>query len=394
MAMLTIGMGLTSCDEMLDNAVSPGVMPDVEDNVAVTSLTLDKATLTMKVGDAAMTLTATVAPDNATDKTLTWSSDNKAAATVADGVVTAVAAGTAIITATANDGSGVTATCTVTVLPEGTLAGVFSVSATKKVRFSKGNLQAVIASGPTDTYNYTASSWKFAENQWDYIGSAAGNTTFAVGSTVDLFGWVGTSATYNTYGLCTQNADDNACYGNSNSDALKSDWGTLAISNGGNISNSGWRTLTKDEWTYLFNTRTSGSKVDLIDDARYTMATINTDGTGVNGIILFPDGVTIAADEATTWNTINGGSDFATKCTKAQWTALADKGCVFLPAAGYRNGTSVSSANSDCNYWSSSAYESNANSAYQVLFKPSTLTPNSFGSRHSGLSVRLVRNVE
>ena len=55
-------------------------------------------------------------PDNATDQTVTWSSDNEAVATVdADGKVTAVALGTANITATANDGSGVTATCVVTV---------------------------------------------------------------------------------------------------------------------------------------------------------------------------------------------------------------------------------------------------------------------------------------
>lgn len=55
-------------------------------------------------------------PDDATDQTVTWSSDNEAVATVdADGKVTAVALGTANITATANDGSGVTATCVVTV---------------------------------------------------------------------------------------------------------------------------------------------------------------------------------------------------------------------------------------------------------------------------------------
>ena len=109
MALLAIGMGLTSCDEQLDNAVDPG------DNVAVTSLTLDKATLTMKVGDAAVTLTATVAPDNATDKTVTWSSNKEDVATVdANGLVTAVAMGTAIITAKAGDKS---ATCEVTVTP-------------------------------------------------------------------------------------------------------------------------------------------------------------------------------------------------------------------------------------------------------------------------------------
>ena len=79
--------------------------------VAVESVTLNKTELTLEVGDEE-TLTATVAPDNATDKTVTWSSDNAAVATVENGKVTAVFAGSATITATAGDKS---ATCTVTV---------------------------------------------------------------------------------------------------------------------------------------------------------------------------------------------------------------------------------------------------------------------------------------
>ena len=79
--------------------------------VAVESVTLNKTELTLEVGDEE-TLTATVAPDNATNKTVTWSSSDSAVATVANGKVTAVAAGTATITATAD---GKSATCTVTV---------------------------------------------------------------------------------------------------------------------------------------------------------------------------------------------------------------------------------------------------------------------------------------
>ena len=79
--------------------------------VAVESVTLNKTQLTLDVGGEE-TLTATVAPDNATDKTVTWSSDNAAVATVENGKVTAVSAGSATITATAGDKS---ATCTVTV---------------------------------------------------------------------------------------------------------------------------------------------------------------------------------------------------------------------------------------------------------------------------------------
>jgi len=85
----------------------------VEDStVPVTGVTLDKTSLELTAGGDRATLTATVTPDTATDKNVTWSSSNTSAATVANGVVTPVAAGTATITATAG---GQSATCTVTV---------------------------------------------------------------------------------------------------------------------------------------------------------------------------------------------------------------------------------------------------------------------------------------
>ena len=88
--------------------------------VAVTGVTLDQNEAQMTVGGEAVTLTATVAPDEATDKTVTWTSSDPTVATVANGVVTAVAAGTATITATATNGTDDTAddfsaTCDVTV---------------------------------------------------------------------------------------------------------------------------------------------------------------------------------------------------------------------------------------------------------------------------------------
>ena len=88
-------------------------VPAFADTVAVTGVTLNKDSTELFV-NATETLTATVAPVEATNKTVTWSSSNDAVATVADGVVTAVAAGTATITVTTADQS-MTATCTVTV---------------------------------------------------------------------------------------------------------------------------------------------------------------------------------------------------------------------------------------------------------------------------------------
>ena len=87
-------LGITACGE-----------------TAVTGVTLNKTTETVEVGKT-VTLTATVEPEDATDKTVTWTSDKTSIATVSDGVVTGVAAGTARITASCGDKSAV---CTVTV---------------------------------------------------------------------------------------------------------------------------------------------------------------------------------------------------------------------------------------------------------------------------------------
>ena len=84
--------------------------------IAVTGVTLDKTSLTLNEGDDPVTLTATVTPSNATNKGVTWSVAPEGVVTVADGVVTAVAPGTATVTVTTDDG-GKTATCAVTVNP-------------------------------------------------------------------------------------------------------------------------------------------------------------------------------------------------------------------------------------------------------------------------------------
>ena len=82
--------------------------------VPVTGVSLDESSITLDVGGN-QTLTATVTPEDATNKKVRWSSDNEAVATVSeDGVVTAVAGGTAVITVTTLDGL-FTASCTVTV---------------------------------------------------------------------------------------------------------------------------------------------------------------------------------------------------------------------------------------------------------------------------------------
>ena len=84
--------------------------------VAVTGVSLNQTSLTLTEGYSE-TLTATVSPDNATNKTVTWSTSDANIATVSNGKVTAVAEGTATVTVTTTDG-GKTATCNVTVNPK------------------------------------------------------------------------------------------------------------------------------------------------------------------------------------------------------------------------------------------------------------------------------------
>ena len=87
--------------------------------VAVTSVTLNKTELTLTEGESE-TLTATVKPDDATDKTVTWSTSDASVAKVENGKVTAIKEGKASITAKAGEKS---ATCVITVIPDSMSGG-------------------------------------------------------------------------------------------------------------------------------------------------------------------------------------------------------------------------------------------------------------------------------
>ena len=302
-------------------------------------------------------------------------------------------------------------TSTIALLPQELLGGRFTINDSgTKVCFAPGNLQATYSTNHSWT-------WHFAEHQWDFIGNAAGNTcingngTMSASGTVDLFGWVGSSNTTWTgvaqYGITnSMETDGTTSYGNSTSDALKSDWGNI-ISDGYT-----WRTLTMAEWKYIFEKRASGTYVGQIgvtqncaNNARYTLAIINTDNgsNGVKGIILFPDNVEIETSEFSNRGNIYGSKSTknqnkpTTECTTAQWAALAAKGCVFLPCAGYRSGSTVykvGTTNPAGYYWSSSPHTSVVSEALYVVFGMSALNLESETFRRTGCSVRLVREVE
>ena len=316
--------------------------------VPVSSVALDKTELTLTVGDPDVKLVATVTPDNATDKTVNWASDKAEVATVDNqGSVHAVAPGEAIITVTTTDG-GKTATCTVTVkaaLPTDALSGEFSVSGTKKVHFSQGNLVATINASGTPT------AWKFAANQYDYIGSATANTS--IGSTagdIDLFGW-STAAT--KYGISTSTS-----LSDYSGDFV--DWGT-AIDDKGT-----WRTLTTAEWQYLFNGRSNASSL-----YKNSVTVCGKE----NCLIIAPDNWDTSAKP------LNASYD------ATAWATAEAAGLVCLPAAGSRSGSDVGDVGRFGTYWSSSAY----GSTYACYVSYSYVVyPDFNGYRSYGLSVRLI----
>lgn len=260
--------------------------------------------------------------------------------------------------------------------PVGAINGLFSVSATQKVWFSQGNLQ----------YKASTSQWRFASNQYDYIGNANSNISSYYSGWIDLFGW-GTSGwncgnTY--YRPWDSNNSNGSLYGppgqyNLTGSYANSDWGYYnAISNGGNQSHQ-WRTLTRSEWSYVFNKRSTTSGI------RYAKAQVNN----VNGVILLPDNWSSSYYSLS--NTNSSGASFSSNViSSSTWTnSLEAHGAVFLTAAGYRKGTSVSSVGSYGRYWSASC--SYSYGAYGVFFYDGHLDAGGWNDRYFGHSVRLVR---
>lgn len=105
---------LGAADDDTNKATIKSVEVITAESIEVTGVTLDASSKTMVEGKTAA-LTATVSPSDATDQTVSWTTSNASVATVEDGVVTAVGAGTATITATTADG-GYTASCDITVM--------------------------------------------------------------------------------------------------------------------------------------------------------------------------------------------------------------------------------------------------------------------------------------
>ena len=269
--------------------------------------------------------------------------------------------------------------------PTGAINGKFTINANgDQVYFSKGNLK------------YSNGTWSFHEHQYDRCFTTDGDVSlyYTANGTFDLFGW-GTSgwggsvATYYRP-WDTDNSDGNL-YGPTGTNNLtgsyaRADWGVNnAISNGGGQAGQ-WRTLTKEEWDYVFNNTQRGTRLGSVDHARFAKAKV----ANVQGVILFPDtythpsGVALPVGVNETGDTGWNGNNYS----MTEFGHMEDNGAVFLPAAGNRNGTLVISVGGVCYYWSAS-FSSSSNAISVYLFK-NYLHASNGGNRCIGQSVRLV----
>ena len=154
----------------------------VGSKVDVTGVTLNKTAVTLTV-NSTESLTATVAPDNATDKTITWLSDNTAVATVSDGVVTAVAEGTANITVTATNGTedtsdDKTATCAVKVNAPASSGGSSDSGSTSGGSSDSGSGSS--SSGSSDNTNTNTDT--SAKVPYEEVAISTGSVTDITGT--------------------------------------------------------------------------------------------------------------------------------------------------------------------------------------------------------------------
>ena len=263
-------------------------------------------------------------------------------------------------------------------VPEGAIGARFSVTPDRQVWFSQGNLQ----------YRATTDTWRFATQQWEYLGVDNDKAAADYDGWIDLFGW-GTSGrdhgAVNYQPWCKiPDAKSNylyQAYGNPDANLYdgtgEADWGYNAISNGGNQEDM-WRTLTIDEWVYLLCLRNTAS------GSRFVMAKVN----GTDGLVVFPDRWESADYSFNAVNAFTACS--ANVISSDDWMSLLEPaGAVFLPKAGVRamDGMHENSGN----YVSSTVGVSNC---WNLVFTDNHWWFTAEGHFGDANSVRLVRDVE
>ena len=236
----------------------------------------------------------------------------------------------------------------------------FSVSSSKKVEFSKGNLQ----------YRASTNEWRLAPNQYSYIGLDNRNISQNYNGWIDLFGW-GTSGNNNKFPYLT--STDYSDYGDGNNDiaGTEYDWG---VHNRIDHYQEGvWRIMTEDEWRYLY----------------YRSSNLRTRGQidGVNGYIFLPD------DWEDRVQLVKDAEEYRDNLiTVEAWKTMEDNGAIFLPAAGGRTGKTLVGVDNEGHYWTGST-RSVSRYAVQISFKTNFFMLEIY-NRSAGFAVRLVRNTK
>lgn len=299
-------------------------------------------------------------------------------------------------------------------------------SPVRKVYFSQGNLQ----------YRASTNTWRFADNQLDYVGDDKGDsgvrtprgTVYQDGvqsnnqkrasdytGWIDLFGWGTTGINYRslstdeyqpwtTSGIAANygpvyDASDLAA--SSLSVSGQSDWGVNEILAGSTVIPGGtYRTLTREEWLYLLNhssylfaelpfgrTRTLTLTFASIEDPSYAVSyQFIQPGAPLWGLILFPDG--FMEDNAALVSSYPAARIGPGGAEKDQWTAVTNwpeleaAGCVFL-----------SSAEIGGHYWSATSLRSDGAEGISHGVAPVTSLGNINAGRHNAYLVRLVKDV-
>ena len=214
----------------------------------------------------------------------------------------------------------------------GFVAKPFSVSAKRKVYFSPGNLQ----------YQASTHTWRFAENQYDIIGADNAKVSPKYNGWIDLFGW-------GTADNPTENSMDNVS---------EYDWDEW----GDNIDDrEKWYTMTDDEWLYFHKNHVN----------KWLVINLGK-GNIVTGRVYLPDNAEIDID--------------------ASWEELQAAGAVFLPTAGYREGTNVLGVRGYGSYWTCVPNEDEY--AYYFFVTEDVCMTSGDMSRGYGRAVRLVRDVK
>lgn len=263
-------------------------------------------------------------------------------------------------------------------VPIGAVDGLFSVSDSLQVYFSQGNLQ----------YQPSTGLWQFASSQYECLEQ---NDFVQIDETyeewIDVFAW-GTSGVdhgsvrYQPWSKSLNDSDYYA-YGDSTCNLYDqtgwAEWGYNSIRNGGNQGRQ-WRTLTKDEWEYVFDKRITSS------EARFVTAAIDGGHGRVYGVVLFPDDWDAGVYPFRQVNKkIIMGID-TNVISEVDWNALHyHYGLVFFPYY-LRSGS----------YWSSSYYDKNdeygVSCAYYASFAAGFVFVGGAEQRHSHCFVRLVKD--